>query len=610
LNLCGMKKTIKRIGATLVTSGFLLFIASLFTGSYTLTEKTLNHALSGLKHDVVIDLARKSPLLDKKYDLNASFIRDLSALFQRANDTIIAMYTINEQDIATLLAGVDRGTRSFDAQWIDRRFGKADEINEFKSEAFKAQMDQSDGKTFKSREELKQELLTLAQKINRNIKYQRGFDDYTIKTLMFDITKASGTGPVYNNIQTWQLITFGFWILGGLLFFYGEYHHTLPGIKNDGVFKRAVSSRGSIGIALGGVLISFYVLLYFYPEYITNWVVLVDPLSRALNGGPASHWFLYGFLYTLAVLVMGIRMIYKYRHSKYQLLRTFSVMFFQLAFAFVIPEILMALNQPAMDFKNIWPLDYDFFYSYNLAQLMSSGTLGWFMLIWGIALIVIAVPVVTYFYGKRWYCSWVCGCGALAENLGDPFRQLSDKSLKAWKIERWLVHGVLVYAIINTVGVLYTYFTNNYTFLGIPTEWVKTSYGFLISSIFAGVVGTGFYPLMGNRVWCRFGCPLAAYLGIVQKFKSRFRITTNGGQCISCGNCSTYCEMGIDVRWYAQRGQNIIRASCVGCGICAAVCPRGVLRLENGPEKGRYNRPGLLGNQHLPPATEEVQEMK
>ena len=75
---------------------------------------------------------------------------------------------------------------------------------------------------------------------------------------------------------------------------------------------------------------------------------------------------------------------------------------------------------------------------------------------------------------------------------------------------------------------------------------------------------------------------MAAILGLQQKLFSRFRITTNGGQCISCGNCSTYCEMGIDVRSYAQKGQDVVRASCVGCGICAAVCPRGVLRLENG----------------------------
>ena len=55
---------------------------------------------------------------------------------------------------------------------------------------------------------------------------------------------------------------------------------------------------------------------------------------------------------------------------------------------------------------------------------------------------------------------------------------------------------------------------------------LRALYGFLIGSVFAGVVGTGFYPLMGNRVWCRFGCPLAAYIGLVQRFKSRFRITT------------------------------------------------------------------------------------
>jgi polyferredoxin len=217
------------------------------------------------------------------------------------------------------------------------------------------------------------------------------------------------------------------------------------------------------------------------------------------------------------------------------------------------------------------------------------------MLIWGIALIVIGVPVLTYFYGKRWYCSWVCGCGGLAETLGDPYRQLSDKSMKAWKIERWMIHVVLVFAVVMTIGVVYTYFTGSSTVLGLNTYSIRELYGFLIGAAFAGVVGVGFYPFMGNRVWCRFGCPLAAYLGMVQRFKSRFRITTNGGQCISCGNCSTYCEMGIDVRWYAQRGQNIVRSSCVGCGVCSSVCPRGVLNLESTTEKGRIHGPDLTG---------------
>jgi polyferredoxin len=144
---------------------------------------------------------------------------------------------------------------------------------------------------------------------------------------------------------------------------------------------------------------------------------------------------------------------------------------------------------------------------------------------------------------------------------------------------------------------LYSYFSGAQVVLGVKTQTIQNIYGFLIGSIFAGVIGTGFYPIFGNRVWCRFGCPLAAYLGLVQRFKSRFRITTNGGQCISCGNCSTYCEMGIDVRAYAQKGQSIVRSSCVGCGVCSAVCPRGVLKLENGPLENRTFSPEFpLGN--------------
>jgi len=127
---------------------------------------------------------------------------------------------------------------------------------------------------------------------------------------------------------------------------------------------------------------------------------------------------------------------------------------------------------------------------------------------------------------------------------------------------------------------------------------LRSTYGFLIGAAFSGVVGVGFYPLMGSRVWCRFGCPMAAILGIQQKIFSRFRITTNGSQCISCGNCSTYCEMGIDVRSYAQKGQNIVRASCVGCGICAAVCPRGVLKLENG-SSDIYEKTIDIRNNHV-----------
>lgn len=420
------------------------------------------------------------------------------------------------------------------------------------------------------------------------------WDDYS-----FALAKASVQSPVQENPWLWLGLSIGLAVLGGFLYNFQQHEEESPGIKNNGIFHSKLKNRGWLGMITGAYLILFYILLYWFPAYMVNLVWMVDPLSRILSGGPASQWFLYGFIYTLAILVMGLRMFRKYRGNKYQQLRTASVMFFQTAFAFLIPEILVLLNQPYFDFKNIWPLDYDFFYDYQLNTFLSSGGVGFFMLIWGILLIIVGVPVFTYFFGKRWYCSWVCGCGGLAETVGDPFRQLSDKSLKAWKYERWIIHSVLVLVTVMTLLTIANYFSE-FALLGNVTNQLHSFYGFAIGSAFAGVVGTGFYPFMGNRVWCRFGCPLAAYLGIVQRFKSRFRITTNGGQCISCGNCSTYCEMGIDVRWYAQRGQNIVRSSCVGCGVCSAVCPRGVLKLENDSEESRFEDfPILIGNDSI-----------
>ncbi len=79
------------------------------------------------------------------------------------------------------------------------------------------------------------------------------------------------------------------------------------------------------------------------------------------------------------------------------------------------------------------------------------------LLIFGVISIFIITPILTYKYGKRWYCFWVCGCGGLAETAGDPFRHLRNKSLFAWKLERWLVLSVLVFVILMTTAVVSSY---------------------------------------------------------------------------------------------------------------------------------------------------------
>jgi len=401
------------------------------------------------------------------------------------------------------------------------------------------------------------------------------------------------------------LLTFSYLAVavGTITFGLRKHLGELPGVRNHGKNQDNITSRGLWGWIVGVILTGFYVMLYWFPQTLSGLIALHDPLSQFMRGKPADQWFVYGTFYTAAILFMGVKALAKYRFSRYHFLRTCSIMFVQLAFAFIIPAVLAKLSQPEIYLSYLWPLAYDKLFPSSIESLTSSGAaIGFFFVGWFLIGTLIATPFLTYFYGKRWYCSWVCGCGGLANTLGDPWRHLSDKSTRAWVIERWLIYTVLVWIVLLTALLWFApAFPESFQgFLG----GVKGLYGFIIGAAFAGVAGVGFYPLLGSRVWCRFGCPMAAILGILQRINSRFRITTNGGQCISCGNCSEYCEMGIDVKAYAQRGENIIRASCVGCGMCAAVCPRGVLSLENGPKQGRYNGPQSLLGKHKSGAIE------
>ena len=579
-------KLLKWTGLVLFAIGFGLFNYFFFASHYRLTHEIIHARLD--KPRAELFEAHAGVWLGQSVSSQFDFVSHLESIVAQANRHVEGEYGIQPAELQILLAS---STPAFSITRVESLWSGSTPSDEFKRQAFRDFGSWLDGQPVTP-----DQLTRVADNIRQFAVIPRfGFDRYATKDLLYTLTRASATGLVPEHPLLLLVLSVGLAVVGALMFILPKLS-AHPGIQNNGVFSHALKNRGWLGIVLGSWLILFYVVLYFYPEYMTGWVILVDPVSKWLSGHEAGRFFLYGFIYTLCILVMGVRFIIHYRHSSYHLWRTASVMFFQTAFAFLIPEILVRLNQPYFDFKNIWPLDYNFFFDYRLDQLMANGTLGIFMLGWGIALILVAVPVLVYFFGKRWYCSWVCGCGGLAETLGDPFRQLSSKKLSAWQIERWMIHAVLVFAVVMTGCVLYTYFTGKSHILFFSSYQVREWYGAFIGAGFAGVVGTGFYPLMGNRVWCRFGCPLAAYLGLVQRFKSRFRITTNGGQCISCGNCSTYCEMGIDVRWYAQRGQNIVRSSCVGCGICSSVCPRGVLNLEVRDEANRFGEPVLLGN--------------
>jgi ferredoxin-type protein NapH len=311
-----------------------------------------------------------------------------------------------------------------------------------------------------------------------------------------------------------------------------------------------------------------------------------------------SKWTLYGLLYTCAVSAGGLYMLGRYLHNRYQVARTLVVIGVQATFGFSVPVLLKLFAQPEYYLSYFWPLKIDAFYPDNILRDPAP------FVLWSFLGSLLLVPLMGIFFGKRWYCSWVCGCGGLANTAGEPFRHLSQKGEAAWRFEQASIYTVLGLAVVTTVLVALSALVGPHSALngvwwsgtGGVSQWrvdgglhsdaivtvaskARYYYGLIVVAVLSGAIGVGLYPLGGTRQWCRNFCPMAALLGLLQKV-GRYRIRVKADMCISCGMCTQYCEMGIDVRAYAQSNETFVRASCVGCGMCAEVCPRGVLSLE------------------------------
>jgi polyferredoxin len=113
-------------------------------------------------------------------------------------------------------------------------------------------------------------------------------------------------------------------------------------------------------------------------------------------------------------------------------------------------------------------------------------------------------------------------------------------------------------------------------------EFAQRWYGLMVDFGLASVVGVALYPALGNRVWCRFFCPLRAWMEELSKRFSRIAIRSND-RCIGCEQCTVHCQMGIDVMKFAQRRLDLTNqnSACIQCGICVEVCPMQVLTVAH-----------------------------
>jgi NosR/NirI family transcriptional regulator, nitrous oxide reductase regulator len=309
---------------------------------------------------------------------------------------------------------------------------------------------------------------------------------------------------------------------------------------------------------------------------------------------PWSFW--YTVLYTLVVTVFGLQALKRWgidRKDKFQVWRYVSLIGFQWTFFFLIPEFLFqwaikyqwvgarlasdpVFAQQAWRAYGIvyaWPL---FFYTffYNPSQV-------W--VVWGVLLTFVIIPIFVLFHGKR-YCSWICGCGGLAETLGDRWRHLAPKGRTSirWEKMNWVV--LIAAAVVTAMMLL----RDAAAWLGRPAMFGLETYHLMADVWLVGILPVTLYPFLGGKVWCRYWCPLAKLMHLMGRAftklgVSRFEIIAND-KCIGCTECSRNCQVGIDVMRFALKQEPINNAdsSCIGCGICVTVCPMDVLSFGSG----------------------------
>jgi thioredoxin reductase/ferredoxin len=298
-----------------------------------------------------------------------------------------------------------------------------------------------------------------------------------------------------------------------------------------------------------------------------------------------TTWFqtgyLYSLLYTVVMIVFGVQAFRRwsekasdnrYQKWRYVSLISFQVGFFLIANVIAVQALSIQHAWRAWGLYQPWPLFFNSFHWFSSSDpklviylFVGAGLFGSF----------VAIPFFSWRHGKR-FCTWVCGCGGLAETLGDRWRHLAPKGAKsrAWEFQGLVIFAAALIVTAITVGAYGTRANNGWAL----------AYSYVVDFWLVAVIPIALYPFYGGKVWCRYWCPLAAWNGVLAKWYGRLRIVSDG-QCISCTQCSRYCQVGVDVMAFAknQAAFDNDDSACIQCGICIDVCPMDVLSFDDSP---------------------------
>lgn len=287
-------------------------------------------------------------------------------------------------------------------------------------------------------------------------------------------------------------------------------------------------------------------------------VFLLLSTTATIDGQASVHqkigFYTFGYVFCLIVLTFGLLAYKKHTdgYIKSMYLVSLSV---QLIFFLALPYLVFNQGTPL---NNVWPLFPE--------VLWTTGKL----VLWYYVVSFIVLPIIVYLFGRRAWCSFVCGTAAQSETLGDMYRTRGPKAKDvplAFVIFKW---ALLIFTVAFSVYAL----TGN-AGSSLYSTVLFIVYIMLIRTFLLSAVNLLLMPKLGSRVWCRYFCPQGLVIGLISRV-GRFALVKDPVLCSGCGTCNRNCHMSVDI----TNGPSVNRSGeCVGCGICVELCPQKALSM-------------------------------
>lgn len=359
------------------------------------------------------------------------------------------------------------------------------------------------------------------------------------------------------------------------------------GVVSPGIFTTDPLEAGA-----GPYYLDFSLMTFGSDYGIKTLYDLGSPTNSKFISGKGARYFsnLYGLYYLFYFSLIAVFAIYWAIKADHKIIwrRNLTIIACQWTLWWGIPAMLAVIigrnawSPVLLKSINAWPLNMT---AFKVSPTTEAGDPEWWYLVgiggvvWAVVLTFIIIPLFTLRWGKI-YCSYVCSCGALAETVGNSFRHRGPKGDLPRKLEKL----GFVFILLATIATIYDLLGKNPVLFGkelpIP-EW----YNVWVGTFLAGAIAIGMYPFLGQRIWCRMWCPLAFWMNFWGRW-SKFKITPEKGKCIDCNVCNQFCQMGIDIKGRALRGEpvTLVDTTCVGCAECVVRCPMQILHLGDAPK--------------------------